>query len=36
MTKKITGAVLALLMALLLVPVMAFADDAGIRWTRWF
>ena len=29
MTKKITGAVLALLMALLLVPVMAFADDAG-------
>lgn len=29
MTKKITGAVLALLMALLMVPVMAFADDAG-------
>lgn len=29
MTKKITRAVLALLMALLLVPVMAFADDAG-------
>lgn len=29
MTKKITGAVLALLMALLLVPVMAFAEDAG-------
>lgn len=27
MTKKITGAVLALLMALLLVPVMAFAED---------
>lgn len=29
MTKKITGAVLALLMALLMVPVMAFAEDAG-------
>lgn len=27
MTKKITGAVLALLMALLMVPVMAFAED---------